>query len=187
MARKKTNREVLAAIDGVEVPLHPGHARGEMPWGPGGPRGPHGRVDVVDDPIEDSGTRVPEVREVAGARAVITVDQQHKAWGYQHGPTDPGILFDYRVFNGAIVRLQPPEWMDDRGVETIRAEIEKYGAKVVRVGPRRKSRVLTEARAPTQHASARAVVMQLVEESNVDDRDALRTFCDAVMQRQGVS
>jgi hypothetical protein len=29
--------------------------------------------------------------------------------------------------------------------------------------------------------------MQLVEESNVDDRDALRTFCDAVMQRQGVS
>jgi hypothetical protein len=147
-----------------------------------------GQVSLIGrEDLRTPGTRVPEVREVAEARELITVDPQHKAWGHQHAPTDPGTMFDYRVFNGAIVRLQPPEWMDDRGVESIRAEIEKYGAKVVRVGARRKSRVLTEPRGPTQHASARAVVLQLVEESNVDDRDALRTFCDAVMQRQGVS
>ena len=192
MARKKTNREVLAAIDGVEVPLHPGHARGEMPWGPGGPRGPHGRVDVVDDPIEDSGTRVPEVREVAGTRAIITRAPDAPVWSFDmermRGSTElpPGDV------NGAIVRILPPPDASDERVAWVKARFDQAGAKVTWVGPRRHARTLPEsalgkAQAAAQHASPLAVVHRLVEESNVDDRDALRSFCDAVMQRQGVS
>src|ERR1019366_9203657 len=103
MARKKkTKPEPLATCEGVELPLHPGHAKGEDPWG----LGSRGRVIVVGaresltigelaTRVRDSGTRVPEVREVTEARDLITVDPQHKAWGHQHAPTDPGTMFDY--------------------------------------------------------------------------------------------
>ena|ERR1019366_1561833 len=147
-----------------------------------------GQVSLIGrEDLRTPGTRVPEVREVAGARSIITIGPEHQVWGGGSLPVEIDVGLIDAGLRGAIVRILPPGQASDERVAWLVGMVKATGAAVVRVGPRRKARVVTDARAATQHASGRAVVMQLVEESNVDDRDALRTFCDAVMQRQGVS
>jgi hypothetical protein len=190
MARRKKEVEPpvgpisAASCEGVELELHPGHVRGEDPWGvgsreplPGGPKElatkiVHATLDKWAK--EDAGTWVPEVREVESARRLVTIEPEDEHW--MDGS------FDYAAFEGAIVRVRPPDAWLDAHVETVREEFAKHAA-VVRVLPRRRARVLTVPRERREHASARAVVLQLVEESNVEDREALAAFVEGVMGR----
>jgi hypothetical protein len=136
-------------------------------------------------PYEDSirypaGTRVPEVREIALSRELLTIGEAHPCWvAAKHD-------FAYGGRGGEIVRVQPPEGASDEQVERVRTSLLEVGAEVVRVMPRRRSSVLTEPAEKREHASAREVVARLVEESNVEDRAALWEFVEGVMGRQGL-
>jgi|HubBroStandDraft_6_1064221.scaffolds.fasta_scaffold436687_2 hypothetical protein len=136
-------------------------------------------------PFEDSiqysaGTRVPEVREVAGARELVTIGPEHPAWSEREtiglGP----------LANGCIARVQPPVDATDSVVEHMVFRLKSDGAAVVRVLPRRKSRVLTAPRERVAHEGARVVVLALVREANVEDREALAAFVEGVMERQKI-
>lgn len=150
--------------------------------------------DLVLDALEgvnvlesmNVGTRVPEVREVDGARALITIDGTDKVWS--EAWEDSRVVADTMTyFKGAIVRVQPPADATDERVEAVQALLVNAGAEVVRVAPRRKASVLPPAaREAVAHESARQVVGELVGAAHVEDREALRAFVDGVMARQGI-
>jgi hypothetical protein len=122
--------------------------------------------------------REPEVREIALSRELLTIGEAHPCW--------VTVNFAYGGRGGEIVRVQPPDGASDEQVERVRTSLLEAGAEVVRVMPRRRSSVLTEPAEKREHASAREVVARLVEESNVEDRAALREFVEGVMGRQGL-
>jgi hypothetical protein len=119
-----------------------------------------------------------EVREVEDARALLTLGPDAKCW------TSPArIAHDVGIPLGSIVRVLPPPDASDEAVAFVRTSLEAAGAAVVRVLPRRKGSVLPQARPAEVHKTTREVVEQLVGESNVEDREALRLFCAGVMER----
>jgi len=114
--------------------------------------------------------------------AVVTIGPESPVW---QGPEH---LWEYhRDAEKAFVRIRPPATVSDAVLAQIAAEVRKV-AIAVRVDPRPRPDVVPEgshqgpegAVMPTA-LSARAIVLQLVEESYSSDRDALRTLCEEAM------
>ena len=117
-----------------------------------------------------------EVRAVEGARAFVTFGPEHAAW-QGVGAIDSSVL---AVPEGAFVRLEPPPDAEDALIAEVRVCVESQALRVV-VLPRRRGAVVQAPREKRPHRKAREVVEELVAEANVEDRGALREFCEAVI------
>jgi hypothetical protein len=147
--------------------------------------------DPVEPPVgpvpHSEGTRVPEVREVDGARVLDTVPEDSPIWSVPDAEFRASLETPApKDARGSIVRIVPPPGASDERIALIKARFEEVGAAVVRVMPRRSARVASSPVEKREHASARAVVVQLVAESNVEDRGALAEFVEGVMGRQAL-
>ena len=91
---------------------------------------------------------------------------------------------------GSIVRIDPPVGASDSLVAAMRELFERCGAAAVRIAPRRKNDVVVIEPAPgavvPKRVIGREVVESLVESANVDDRSALKVFCEDVMSKAGL-
>jgi hypothetical protein len=123
-----------------------------------------------------------EVCPVEGAEMLVTIGPLDPIWG-SDGQQQPVKKF------GRFVRVQPPADATDEQIERVRelAILFGFGAVKVVVQPRRRAAVITLPKEGRRlHQTARAVVGQLVDESNVEDRAALQQFVEQVMGKEGL-
>lgn len=143
-------------------------------------------VEIVDlDPLGLEVTIGDEVSvrhvPLESARELYTVPVDSPIWG----GSPPTRL---SRFEGAIVRLRPPEQATDDAIEEIRGFFLKHGAVKVVVMPRPRAELLPSKapRAQAKAVGAREAVVGLVEESNSKDKGALRKLCEHVMGEVGL-
>lgn len=136
--------------------------------------------------------KCPQLRQslIPGASVsvrVVPVESRHLA---DFGPTSA-------VWEGAsaapeegsIVRVRPPPGTPPEVIARVLDEVEKAGARAIKVVPPSRAMVIPTEKneAPrTARAQARDVVMQLVDEANTQDRDALRGVVDHAMGKAGL-
>lgn len=90
---------------------------------------------------------------------------------------------------GAIVRIRPPQDATDERIEAARRSWLEAGASRVFVEPRPKSTPLPESSLVRQRrasAGVRQIVLDLVEEANSEDGDALRSVIEETMDSEGI-
>lgn len=87
----------------------------------------------------------------------------------------------------AFARLRPPAVADDFLVALVKRGLEQHGA-VVKVEPRETAAAVVPSQVdvPETAESPRDVVMALVDASNSDAREELRSYCEEVMARCGL-
>jgi hypothetical protein len=122
-----------------------------------------------------------EVRSVAleNARSLVTIGVVDRQL--------PNYAETAERLNGALVKLTPHPSATDQEVENSRQEIVKAGAVAVRVMPRQRSAVITEAaraEAPARE-SIRQACEALVEQVSSRDKDALRKVVEDVLSKVG--
>jgi hypothetical protein len=118
-------------------------------------------------------------RPVDGSVRLETIGPESDSWKYE-----PPFVFG-GSYAGCFVRVVPPPEASDEMVTAIRAGFEAAGAKVV-VLPRRRAAVVTTPREKRPHRRAREVVRDMVKSANVEDRGALGSFVDELMDRNGL-
>jgi hypothetical protein len=115
------------------------------------------------------------------AVALVTIGQEHPAW---EDPLQLGNVKD------AFVRLDPPLNWSDEDVARLKAMVRDEGALAVKVlSIRRDEVVFREDRAvPVEEApkSARALVLELAEGANSQDRERLVTVLEGTLTRAGL-
>lgn len=114
------------------------------------------------------------------SRRLITVGADHPIWGEGH----PIVM----SMTDALVRLEPPQGTTDAALDAVEKLIADAGAAAIRVGHRqRQDAVLAP---PTEAApkvvSLHQVVMQLVDESLVGDKEALRSVIEEAIAAEGL-
>lgn len=130
-------------------------------------------------PEAEPGVRVREV-PIDGTREFVTIGPGHPVWG---GMDAVALLSLPRL--GAFVRIEPPPEATEAAVAAVLAWCEQNSLRASLVPRRRPSEVVAP-REKREHRKARDVVWELVGESGVGDKGALRDFCEAVMQRAGI-
>jgi hypothetical protein len=142
---------------------------------------------VAENPPRTREQAIAEARQYPGfrsvpvrnARELVTVGPEH-VWWRDHGaavPTD---------WAGAIVRLRPPEDVEDARLEDIAVFIRAAGASAVTIERRRGRKVVDAPLERKPHARARDVVAGLAAQANVRDRERFAAFVDGVMSRAGL-
>ena len=127
----------------------------------------------------------PAVEEVplVEASRFATIHARDPSW------SDPENVLEYhRDLEGAFVRLQPPATASDAVVARVSAEVRRV-ARFVKSDPRPRPEIVPSSSHEKPLPSivrAREVVIQLIDESYSRDRDALRAFCEEVMERVGM-
>ena len=121
-----------------------------------------------------------DVVPVVDARSLVTIAADSFVWGHDLE------LAGHDLPPGSLVRLEPPESATDDAVERVSAAAVARGASAVVVLARRKAAVVVQSKQRKPHAKARDVVEQLVDASNVDDKDALRLLARVVMAGCGL-
>lgn len=116
--------------------------------------------------------------EVPGSRPLVTVPEDAELWD-EKLELRPGFLES----PGSIVRVRPPPDASDSRVEEVRRAI--TGTAALRVMPRRRKQVVVK-RVHAKQRGARAIAMQLVDEANTVDRDALRVVVDEALSGAGL-
>lgn len=114
------------------------------------------------------------------SRGLITVGPDHPVWS---GGWPEGDRWD-----GAIVRIRPPDDVDAGLLEKVRQAFVTAGATRVRV-ERRRSAPLPEAvheRRAAPSATARQVVEELVDALDDPDKNLVRFACARLMDEEGL-
>lgn len=130
-------------------------------------------------PAGNPGSQVT-VCPVEGSPALITIGPEDGCW---ESAVPPGM--SVVVWNGSFVRIRPPASASEERIEQVRHLVTQLAAKVV-VEPARRSQPVTAPKERAPHLQAREVVGLMIEEANVEDRDALRRLCEEVMGRAGL-
>lgn len=131
---------------------------------------------VVEVPLERS-------------REFVTIGPDAEAWSVPEAAQDLAESFSYagQVFDGSFVRLEPPPDASDETVEWVRGVCVNGGAIRVFVVPRRRVAEVLEPKGEiAAGARPRDVVLQLVEESPLQEKDALRDLCEEIMARRSL-
>jgi hypothetical protein len=113
---------------------------------------------------------------VEGARKLVTIGPEHKAWGGMTVPWPEDLT-------GAIVWISPPESATDEQVANLAAHVGGLDVAAVKVEKRRRGKVVLETKEKRPKLKARAVVIELASTANVSDRQALVGFCEKVLAR----
>jgi hypothetical protein len=121
--------------------------------------------------------RAVKVVPVKSARSLVTIDADSPAW--ELGAAVWGVP------PGSIVRIFPPMAATDEDVERVRRACATEAA-AVRVMPRRKAEIVTAPKSVPTSQKPREIVDALIEESNFEDRAALRAYCEPIMAQAGL-
>ena len=90
---------------------------------------------------------------------------------------------------GAIVRLEPPAELTDVQIDNVRSAFVAAGAVAVRMLPKLSAgQVVAPERTEDRSsvASVRSVVMKMVDEARVTDREAVRSIVEKVLAEEGL-
>lgn len=141
---------------------------------------------VIDQGDGPAPVRVVE-RDFDDARELVTVDYEDPIWSAED-VADGVVAFRIRHAKGAaIVRLRPPAVASDARIAEVKAAFEQWAR--VLVVPRPKASAVPReeaAKIATTHETARQAVLALVDVANVEDRTALREFCEKTMAEEGL-
>lgn len=139
-------------------------------------------VGLQKDPPQIKGVVAVKV----DSRELFTVLPAHPIWGHQKFALGPKSVLDRH--QGAIIRLDPPDGVEDAVIEKVRAALLEAGVAKVTVLPRRKKDVVPDKamRKANPAASIRQVVSELVEASSSADKDALKQIVEATMSSAGL-
>jgi len=116
------------------------------------------------------------------SRRLVTFGPEHEIWDPNYQGT--GICVD-----GALVRLEPPAGITDAWLDEFQVELKHLGAVAVRVGHRQRAdAVITqvEKTQPAKGESVHQVVMGMVDEAKVGDKDSLRNLIEAALAAEGL-
>lgn len=140
------------------------------------------RKDASADPVVFVG--------VAEPLRLLTIGEDSEVWNYANGPSSKRLLEHLRAHcAGSIVRLRPLANVADDEVERVRLAVAEAGAAKVTVAPRHKAKVVLEPRqrpGALSPGSMREVVLALVGEANVEDREGLRRVVEKLMAEEGI-
>lgn len=118
------------------------------------------------------------------SRRLMTVGPDHPVWGMS--------VEEMVVANveGALVRLEPPAGVTDATLDALENELLLDGAVAVRVGHRQRADAVipqVEKEQPaTKGESTHQVVMNMVEEAKVGNKEALRDLIEAALAAEGL-
>ena len=133
--------------------------------------------------VDGASFEVDGVRSVAvQARPLYTFDSKHPVW-----KLDTAV--DCTRIAGAIVRLEPPAELTDVQIDNVRSAFVAAGAVAVRMLPKLSAgQVVAPERTEDRSsvASVRSVVMKMVDEARVTDREAVRSIVEKVLAEEGL-
>ncbi len=127
-------------------------------------------------PGVNPGSLAVESVPVAGARPLLTFEQDHPVWG---GKVAAQV-------EGAIVRVRPPEGASDERVAELVESFRKGGAAAVKVLPRRRSVAVVEPEGVKPRARVRDVAVGLAREASVSDVGKLVSLVEEIAGRVGI-
>jgi|HubBroStandDraft_5_1064220.scaffolds.fasta_scaffold183013_2 hypothetical protein len=128
---------------------------------------------------------VVEPRTFEKGRALLRVHPDGSAWAIP----DTFASMLGTIAEGAIVRLDPPASASDADVDVVRDAFVRAGAAAVRVSDRQRDAVVVDPETKVEIAAprdVRAIVRELVDAANVEDREALRELCEVHLSKAGL-